>query len=95
MDTQDWENFLTKDQKRILIMYKIRSDDELYKNFIKNRIQPNQVEILQCICCKKEWSLTDSEDYIGALLQWERYGYKCYACGRGLGTNKSFPCHIR
>lgn len=71
-------------------------DGKMVNNqYIVNKREKGQPKFIQCTCCKKIFDLSNSDDYIGAIKQWEKFGKKCYACGEMLGTKETFPCHIK
>ena len=56
-------------------------DDNRY---IVNKREKGQKRFFKCNCCGKKFDFGDSTDYVGAVEQWDSFGGKCYACGRGL-----------
>lgn len=52
--------------------------------YMVNKREKGQQKVFICNCCGKEFDFSDSTDYVGAVEQWEGFGGKCYACGRGL-----------
>jgi len=63
--------------------------------YIINKRQKGEKRIFKCSCCGVKHDFEGSDDYIGAVAQWEANDGKCYACANGLGTKESFPCHIK
>ena len=70
---------MARKQQLISRANKIRTDNY----YIKNKREEGQQKIFTCSCCGKEFDFGDSEDYVGAVEQWEQLGGKCYACGKG------------
>lgn len=56
--------------------------------YIINKREKGQKRFFKCCCCGEKYDLKDSEDYVGAVEQWEQLGHKCYACGKGF-------CHCK
>ncbi len=54
-----------------------------HKSYIVNKRAKGQPRFFKCVCCGKEFDFNDSVDYIGAVMQWEGGGGKCYACANG------------
>ena len=78
--------------QKLARIYGLDRQDGLY---IINKRDKTQKRYFKCSCCGKTFDLENSLDYIDAAEQWESLGGKCYACGHGLGTKESFPCHIK
>ena len=47
--------------------------------------------IFKCSCCGEDSDFSNSDDYVGAVEQWERFGGKCYACAKGFCHCKNTP----
>lgn len=56
--------------------------------YIINKREKGQKRFFTCSCCGVKHDFKDSEDYVGAVEQWEGFGNKCYACGKGF-------CHCK
>ena len=52
--------------------------------YFVNKRKKGQRRFFKCACCNKEFDFENSRDYIGAVIQWESYGKKCYACANRL-----------
>lgn len=63
--------------------------------YIKNKREKGQKRFFTCSCCGKRFDFKDSDDYVGAVKQWEQGGGECYVCAHGLGLKEDFPCHIK
>jgi len=53
------------------------------ETYIINKREKGQKRIFKCKCCEKEYDFSDSDDYVGAVDQWEHFGGMCYACAKG------------
>lgn len=51
--------------------------------YIINEREKGQKRLFTCKCCGKTHDFSKSQDYVGAVEQWEGLGGKCYACGNG------------
>ena len=51
--------------------------------YIINKREKGQKRIFKCSCCGKDFDFSNSEDYVGAVNQWEKFGGMCYACAKG------------
>lgn len=63
--------------------------------YVINKREKGQKRFFTCSCCGKKFDLGDSDDYVGAVEQWEQFGGKCYVCFHGLGTREWMPCHVK
>ena len=70
----------SREQRIISLANRSRKDNY----YIINKMEEGQKAIFKCSCCGKDFDLSDSQDYVGAVDQWEQFGGKCYACGKGL-----------
>lgn len=51
--------------------------------YIINKREKGQKRKFTCKCCGETYDFSKSEDYVGAVDQWESGGGKCYACANG------------
>ena len=70
---------LSKIQKLASLMEGRMVDNQ----YIVNKREKNQPRFFKCSCCGKEFDFSNSDDYVGAVKQWEQGGGKCYACAHG------------
>ena len=82
---------LSKTQKLALLVEGKMADDQ----YIVNKREKNQPRFFKCSCCGKEFDFHKSDDYVGAVRQWQEFGGKCYPCANMLGTKESYPCHLK
>jgi len=81
----------SKGQKLISLINRNRKDDY----YMVNKREKDNKRFFKCSCCGKTFDFKDSEDYVGAVEQWEQGDNKCYVCANGLGNKQNFPCHIK
>jgi len=56
--------------------------------YVINKREKGQQRFFKCVCCGTKFDFKDSEDYVGAVKQWEDGGGKCYRCANGF-------CHCK